>query len=143
MSDVARVEFQTPIIAKPEAVQSIQSPTTPSEIHHDVVTKISGHLQEAGHPQTPDQVSAKGQAHTVLAEIGKTNPGAEVIEDLSHRVVRFADNLGRDLGGSTNIYIADDHKKGNEIAMRRMGRIVQFAKEPRKILNILRGKKAA
>lgn len=143
MSDFARVEFQKSVIAKPEVVQSVQSPTTPSEIHHDAVVKIAGELNQAGHPQTPDQVSAKGGVHTVMAEIEKTNPGVEVLDDLSHRVVRFADNLGRDIQGSTNVYIADDHKKGHEISMGRIGKIVRFAKEPRKILNILRGKKAA
>lgn len=113
----------------------IVAPTSVADIHHQAVDGITDSLAQAGHLQTPIQVSADGEAETVLAKIEAHAPGAQIVGASVDHLTKGLENLGGDFGGSKREYKAEGGS-GVRIAMARMARRVLDSGVAQKIRHI-------
>lgn len=114
-------ELERPVDKKVDNAGN-ELPTTPAAIENHTAVGISTNLSKLGHPQTPTQVSAHGEANVVLAKIEDQGVGAKVADasqEAGHLLNRAVENVGRAMSGSSDIYTAPG-LPGHTGVMRRM-----------------------
>lgn len=114
----------------------IQTPVEATAIHAAAVGAISHSLNQAGHPKTPEEVSATGGPGTVLAQIAAENVGAQVVDSGADHLKKGIENFGGDIGGSKRMYQVSG-RPGHGIAMRRMSERVLGKGIPARIRHLL------
>lgn len=143
MSDTAQIEKGRRLGVKLEVPnQPPRVISIPDEEHTKIVTKVSSHLAQAGHPQTPDQVSAHGVADAHLSKMARDHPAIEVLTDATHRLKRFGGNMVGDLSGSNHIYTVE-RQTGHETALSRVHKMADLAGTAKRIINYLPWRKKA
>lgn len=139
----AEVEKQLPNSGMAVVKKGVDVPASPVQVHERAVQKISDNLTRAGHPQSPQQVSAQGGAEAVLSKIEQSGIGAEIVGDLGDALDKMRGNVTNIITGSENTHTTKRPKMGLATTLGRVTKIAN-ARGPQNMSNLLfRDRKAA